>query len=82
MIRSYLKSAVRNLWMHRGFSFINIAGLSIGLASSFIIMLYSIHEVELRRLQQKSRRHLVSDHRMDPERVSSADYAVCAGPGA
>jgi putative ABC transport system permease protein len=45
MITGYLKAALRNLWMHRGFSFINIAGLSIGLGSSFIIMLYSIHEL-------------------------------------
>lgn len=45
MLTSYLKAALRNLWMHRGFSIINIAGLSIGLSSSFIIMLYSIHEL-------------------------------------
>ncbi|MGA3245604.1 MAG: ABC transporter permease [Bacteroidota bacterium] len=45
MISNYLKAAFRNLWMHKGYSFINIAGLSIGLASSFIIMLYSLNEL-------------------------------------
>lgn len=45
MIGSFVKSALRNLWIHRGFTFINIAGLSVGLASSFIIMLYAINEL-------------------------------------
>jgi putative ABC transport system permease protein len=44
-IGSFVKSALRNLWIHRGFTFINIAGLSVGLASSFIIMLYAINEL-------------------------------------
>ena len=44
MFRSYLKSTIRNLWIHRSYSLINIAGLSIGLASSFIIMLYAVNE--------------------------------------
>jgi putative ABC transport system permease protein len=45
MISTYFKSAIRNLWKHRAYCLINIAGLSIGLASSFIIMLYSIDEL-------------------------------------
>jgi putative ABC transport system permease protein len=45
MFTNYLKGAFRNLWKHRAYSLINITGLSIGLASSFIIMLYSIDEL-------------------------------------
>lgn len=45
MMNNYLKAAFRNLWKHKGYSFINVAGLSIGLASSFIIMLYSLNEL-------------------------------------
>lgn len=37
MIRNYIKIACRSLWRHKGFSMINIVGLSIGLAACFLI---------------------------------------------
>ncbi len=40
MIKNYIKIALRNLWRHRGFSFLNIAGLAIGLTAGFLILLY------------------------------------------
>ena len=40
MIQSYLKTALRNLWKHKGFTFINILGLAIGMACVILIMLY------------------------------------------
>ncbi len=40
MIRNYIKIAFRNLWRKRGFSFLNIAGLAIGMTASFFIFLY------------------------------------------
>ena len=33
MLRNYLTSAFRNLWKHKGYSFINIFGLSVAVAS-------------------------------------------------
>lgn len=45
MIKNYFKIALRNLWRHRGFSFLNIAGLAIGLAASFLILLYVAFEL-------------------------------------
>jgi putative ABC transport system permease protein len=53
MIRNYFKSAFRNLWKYKAFSFINIAGLSIGLASSFIIMLYALNELSYDRYNER-----------------------------
>src|SRR5690349_15915167 len=44
MIRNYLTIAYRNLMKHRFYSFINVAGLAIGVASCLIILLYVIHE--------------------------------------
>ena len=44
MYRSYLKIAFRSLLRNKGYSFINIAGLSIGMASALLIMLYVWHE--------------------------------------
>jgi len=40
MFKNYFKTAVRNLWKNKVFSFINIMGLALGLASSLIIMLW------------------------------------------
>jgi len=53
MITTYMKAAFRNLWMHKGYTAINIAGLSIGLASSFIIILYSLNELSVDRHNEK-----------------------------
>src|ERR1700761_2986689 len=44
MIRNYLKIAFRNLARNRAFSFINIFGLAIGLATCMLIMLYIFSE--------------------------------------
>ncbi|WP_299438471.1 ABC transporter permease [uncultured Aquimarina sp.] len=40
MIRNYFKIAWRNLWRRRGFTLINITGLSIGMTASFLMLLY------------------------------------------
>ena len=44
MIRNYLKIAWRNLKKNKGFSFINIFGLTIGLTSFLLIALYIFDE--------------------------------------
>lgn len=45
MYKNYLKIALRNLWRHRGFSFLNIMGLAIGMTAGFLILLYVIFEL-------------------------------------
>jgi putative ABC transport system permease protein len=44
MIKNYIKIALRNLIKNRGYSFINIGGLAIGLASSILILLWVVDE--------------------------------------
>ncbi len=44
MIRNYFKIAWRNLLKNKGFSFINIIGLSIGVAACILISIYILHE--------------------------------------
>ena len=40
MLKSYLKVAFRNLWKYKGFSAINIGGLTIGIAACLLILQY------------------------------------------
>ncbi len=40
MLRNFLKITLRNLWRQKGYTFINIAGLAIGLACCFLIILF------------------------------------------
>jgi putative ABC transport system permease protein len=40
MLKSYLKISFRNLWKYKGFSAINIAGLTIGMATCLLILQY------------------------------------------
>lgn len=44
MFRHYFKAAVRNLWKHKTFSFINITGLTVGLTSFILIALFIFDE--------------------------------------
>ncbi|HUU51725.1 MAG TPA: ABC transporter permease, partial [Candidatus Heimdallarchaeota archaeon] len=45
MIRSYMKLTLRNLRKHRGYSFINISGLAIGMACCILILLFVADEL-------------------------------------
>ena len=45
MLKNYIKVAVRNILRHRGYSFINITGLAIGMAASMLILLYVYNEL-------------------------------------
>lgn len=56
MIKNYLKVAFRNLNKRRGFTFINILGLAIGIASCLIIAAYVLHELSFDQFHEKSDR--------------------------
>src|SRR5579872_1638218 len=45
MLKNYFKTALRNVSKHKTFSFINIAGLTIGLTSFILIGLYLFDEL-------------------------------------
>jgi putative ABC transport system permease protein len=45
MLRNYLKIAIRTLFRNKVYSFINIAGLALGLAVSMLIILFVSHEI-------------------------------------
>lgn len=52
MFRNYFKTAFRNLRRNKVYSFINIAGLSLGLACAMLIMLYVKDEVSYDRFHK------------------------------
>lgn len=54
MIKNYLKIAWRNIKKNKLFSFINILGLSIGIALCFIIMLYVQDELSYDRFNKNA----------------------------
>jgi putative ABC transport system permease protein len=56
MIRNYLKIAIRSLQKHKSFSFINIIGLSVGLASCLLIGLYINEELSYDKFHENSNR--------------------------
>ena len=44
MIKNYFKTAWRNLWKNKTYSFINITGLAIGMAACILILLFVFYE--------------------------------------
>jgi len=52
MLGNYLKIASRNLLKHRGYSFINIAGLAIGMACCILILLWVQDELSYDRFHE------------------------------
>jgi putative ABC transport system permease protein len=52
MFRNYFKTAFRNLKRNKAYAFINILGLSLGLASVILILLYIKDEVSYDRFHR------------------------------
>ena len=45
MFKNYLKIAIRNIWTSKGYTFINVFGLAVGIACCVLISIYVIHEL-------------------------------------
>ena len=56
MIGNYLKIAVRTLRKHKGYSFINISGLAIGMAVCILILLWVRSELSFDRFHENADR--------------------------
>ena len=63
MFTNYLRVAFRNLWRHKGFSLLNILGLTVGMAAFFLIFLYVRFELSYDSFHSKANRiyRIVSD---------------------
>jgi len=54
MLKNYLKIALRNIKRHKGYSFINIIGLAIGMACCILIVNYILYELSYDKYHEKS----------------------------
>ncbi len=63
MLKNYFKIAIRNLIRNKGFSFINIFGLAIGMASAILILLWIENEVSHDRFHAKANRIYIANNR-------------------
>ena len=56
MLKNYLKIAWRNINRSKGYAFINIAGLGIGMAASILILIWVQFELSVDRFHENSER--------------------------
>jgi putative ABC transport system permease protein len=71
MLKNYLRTAFRNLWKHRGFSLLNIIGLTIGMVAFFLIFLYVRFELSYETMFSKADRiyRVVADIKTPTETI-------------
>ena len=55
MLKNYLKITLRTLWKDKGFSFINISGLAIGISTCILISLYVLDELRYDTFHKNAR---------------------------
>ncbi|MEP6844580.1 MAG: ABC transporter permease [Panacibacter sp.] len=74
MFENYFKTAVRHLWRHKAFSFINILGLAVGISACFLIYLYVSFETSYDNFHSKTDRiyRVVADVKTPTETIRSA----------
>ncbi len=53
MLRNYLTIAFRNFWKYKGFTSINVIGLTLGIACSILILLWVQDELSINRFHQE-----------------------------
>ncbi len=56
MLKNYFKISIRNLKKHKGYAFINVFGLAIGLACCLLIVLFVRDELSYDRFHEKANR--------------------------
>ncbi|HEX8349368.1 MAG TPA: ABC transporter permease [Hymenobacter sp.] len=78
MIKNYLKVAYRNLVRHKGFSFLNIAGLALGITACLLIGLFVFDELQYDKfIPEGDRVYRVYTERMDNE---TPETMACTAP--
>ena len=81
MLKNYLKIALRNMGRQKGYALINIAGLAIGIACCFLIVLYVLDELSYDRHFPNAEQiyRVVVHGTVGNQEISSATTAVPMG---
>ncbi len=84
MFKNYFKIALRNLWKHKVFSFINIMGLTVGMTACFLIFLYVSFEWSYDSFHSKANRiyRVVADIKTPTEVINTNKPAWAVPPNA
>ena len=74
MLKNYLKIAWRNVLREKGYTFINVFGLAVGMACCLLIAVYVLHELSYDRFHEKADRiyRVVSDRRFGDQETRTA----------
>ncbi len=74
MLSNYLKIIIRNIRLHKGYSFINVLGLAIGIAVAALIMLYVQYEWQFDRFYPNTDRIYRVIQRQQGNAFMGTDY--------
>jgi len=82
MLRNHIKIAFRSLSRNKGFTFINITGLAVGLAVCIMIMLYVTHEMSYDKFHKNGNRiyNLRASIKVGENTLNMASMSYAAGP--
>jgi hypothetical protein len=80
MFKNYITVAIRNLARHKTYTFINVAGLAIGLACSTLILLYLQHEFSYDRHHSKADRIYKVIRQSHPPEGTTTYSSATLGP--
>jgi ABC-type antimicrobial peptide transport system permease subunit len=78
MLNNYLKIAFRNLRKHKGYSFINIVGLAVGMACTITILLWVQDELSFDRFHENADNLYKITVTLDQTTYSSSPWALIA----
>lgn len=68
MVKNYLKVALRNLMRQKGYTALNILGLTVGITSSLLILLYIFYETSFDNFHSKADRiYRISSEITEPD---------------
>lgn len=77
MFKNFFRIAFRNIYRHKGFTFINVAGLAVGLAASLLILLWVQDELSYDKFNEDAK----SIYRVEEDQFYSGErYHVTVTP--
>lgn len=84
MFKNYIKIALRNLTRHKGYSFINIVGLALGMACCILILVWIKDEMATDRFHNKIESLYLVQNIQDfgTEKISGSGSVPAFGPAA